>query len=51
MLPAMHCLYPLLFSEYFININNFNIIVFVIGIAIVAILQFVGNKKEAKAIQ
>lgn len=34
-----------------LSINNFNIIVFVIGIAIVAILQFVGNKKEAKAIQ
>ena len=34
-----------------LSINNFNIIAFVIGIAIVAILQFVGNKKEAKAIQ
>lgn len=34
-----------------LSINNFNIIAFVIGIAIVAVLQFVGNKKEAKAIQ
>ena len=33
------------------NTVIFSIIAFVIGIAIVAVLQFVGNKKEAKAIQ